>query len=107
MAENGSFHLKGAVLGGCNCDWGCPCNFEVPPSKGFCEGEYVWCVEHGHYNGVQLDGLNFGMFFHSPAAIHLGNLTTVAIGDVRATKEQRTALEAMIKGPPHSACSWT
>lgn len=73
MVEKISYHLKGATLGGCSCDWGCPCNFEVPPSRGFCEGEYVWCVEQGHYGDARLDGLCFGMFVHSPAAIHLGD----------------------------------
>ena len=96
MAEKTPYHLKGAVLGGCSCDWGCPCNFEVPPTRGFCEGEYIWCVEQGHYGGARLDGLCFGMFFYSPAAIHLGNLTTVAIVGEQANVQQREAIETMI-----------
>ena len=96
MADTRAYHLKGAVLGGCSCDWGCPCNFEAPPSRGYCEGEYIWCVEQGLYGNVPLDGLHFGLFLHSPAAIHLGNLTTVAIVDERATAQQRQAIEAML-----------
>ena len=57
----------------------------------------TYCIEYGHYHGIQLDDLNFGMFFSSPTAIHSCNLTTVGIGDVRANEEQRTVLEAMIK----------
>ena len=41
MAEKTSYHLKGMLLAACNCDWGCPCNFEAPPTKGFCEGGYL------------------------------------------------------------------
>src|SRR5262252_6759515 len=35
MAEKTPYHLKGVLLGACNCDWGCPCNFEAPPTYGF------------------------------------------------------------------------
>ena len=96
MIQQPTYHLKGAVLGGCNCEWGCPCNFEMPLSQGFGEGEYVGSLEQGKYEGVRLDGLNFGMFGHSPAAIHLGNLTTAVIVDVRANPEQKAALASML-----------
>jgi len=36
------------------------------------------------------------MFFHSPAAIHLGNLTTATIVDERASASQRAAIEKII-----------
>lgn len=96
MADTRAYHLNGAVLGGCSCEWGCPCNFEAPPSRGSCEGEYIWCVEQGLYGHVPLDGLHFGLFLHAPAALHLGHLTTVAIVDERATVQQRQAIEAML-----------
>jgi hypothetical protein len=98
MADKVSYRLKGAVLGGCNCDWGCLCNFEVAPSYGVCEGEYIWCIEQGHYADTKLDGLNFGMFLHSPAAIYLGNLTMAAVVDERASAPQRAAMEKIISG---------
>ena len=66
------------------------------PARVFCEGEYVWCLDQGEYEGVQLDGLNFGMFCHSPAAIHLGNLTTAVIVDVRANPEQKVVLKSKL-----------
>ncbi len=98
MAELEKYSLKGSVVGGCNCNWGCPCNFEVAPSKGFCEGEYVWCIEEGKIGDVSVGGLNLGMFFHSPAAIHLGNLTIATFIDEKATHQQREALQALIAG---------
>ena len=39
--------MKGVILGECNCDWGCPCNFDVAPTYGHCDGVYVWAVEEG------------------------------------------------------------
>ena len=34
--------MTGSLVGPCNCDWGCPCNFMAPPSYGNCEGVYVY-----------------------------------------------------------------
>jgi hypothetical protein len=96
MAEQSSYSLKGVFVAGCSCDWGCPCNFEAPPTQGFCEGGGIWQVEQGHYRNVPLDGLRFGMFAHSPAALHLGNVTMLALVDDRADARQREALAAML-----------
>jgi len=100
MAEKISYYLKGAFVAGCSCDWGCPCNFEAPPTKGFCEGGGIWHVEQGHYGGVRLDGLRFGGFAHSPAALHLGNVTLLVLVDDRADARQREAIEALFHTTP-------
>ncbi|PYJ62761.1 MAG: hypothetical protein DME24_02765 [Verrucomicrobia bacterium] len=81
MTKKLSYHLKGVLLGACNCDWGCPCNFEVAPSYGFCEGGYVWHVQKGRCDGVSLAGLIFGWFGHAPGPIHLGNITSLLCVD--------------------------
>ncbi len=36
MAEK--WRIRGSIIGSCNCDWGCPCNFDARPSQGRCEG---------------------------------------------------------------------
>ncbi|MDE0719654.1 MAG: DUF1326 domain-containing protein [Dehalococcoidia bacterium] len=97
MTTYGNYHLKGHLLGACNCDWGCPCNFEQAPNYGSCEGVYLWQVDEGHYNGVDLLGiiLSEGSIF--PAAIHLGNGTSVYLIDERASEDQRPAIENMIQ----------
>jgi len=100
MAEKVPCYLKGVFVAGCSCDWGCPCNFEAPPTKGFCEGGGIWHIEHGHYGGVQLDGLRLGGFAHSPAALHLGNVTLLVLVDERADAQQRAAIEAMFPTTP-------
>jgi len=96
MANNIPYHLNGVLLGSCSCEWGCPCNFEMPPSRGFCEGGYLWHIEAGIYGQTRLDGLNCAVFAHSPRAIHLGNLTALYLVDDRATPPQRQALEEML-----------
>jgi hypothetical protein len=96
MAEQISYYLKGVYMAGCSCDWGCPCNFEAPPSRGFCEGGGVWHIEQGHYGKVPLDGLIIGGFGRSPAALHLGNLTFLFLVSDQADLPQRQAIEAMV-----------
>ena len=54
MAE--SWTLSGTVLISCNCDYGCPCNFNALPTAGKCEGEWTWHVEEGAYDGNRLGG---------------------------------------------------
>ncbi len=53
------WRLSGSLLGECNCDWGCPCSFDAPPTNGGCEGVYTWIVDKGVYGNVKLDGLVF------------------------------------------------
>ena len=97
MAEHKSYFLKGTLLGACNCDWGCPCNFEAPPTPGWCEGVYVWHLERGHYAGVTLDGSTFAMGSRYPGAVHEGNGTTVFMIDERVPVERRGVIESMIQ----------
>jgi hypothetical protein len=95
-----SWTMKGATFGPCNCDWGCPCNFDAPPTYGHCDGIYVWAVSEGRYGDVSLEGLNFAWAGHSPAAIHEGNLTAVVLVDEQAAPAQRDALAALWTGGP-------
>lgn len=90
-----SWTMKGAIFGSCNCDWGCPCNFDVAPSYGHCDGVYMFTVREGRYGDVPLDGLHFAWAGHSPGPLHEGNVTAALIVDERATPEQREALTAL------------
>lgn len=97
MTQSENYHLKGRLLGACNCAWGCACSFEEPPSFGTCEGVYLWQVDSGHYDGVELDGLVISEVSKFPEAIHLGNGTSVYLVDERATEDQRQAIESMVR----------
>lgn len=55
------WRLSGFLLGECNCDWGCPCSFDAPPTHGGCHGVYTWVVDKGTYGDVKLDGLAFAL----------------------------------------------
>ena len=37
VANATKWTIKGRVLVACNCDWGCPCQFEGDPTHGHCQ----------------------------------------------------------------------
>lgn len=102
--------LKGQVVIACNCDYGCPCNFNARPTKGKCEGGWTWHVEEGNYDGVALDGLNFSVYVDWPRAIHDGDGEAVILVDERADDAQREAIATLVGGGvggPWGVLGWT
>src|ERR1700674_5015013 len=97
--------MRGTLLGACSCDWGCPCSFDAPPTRGFCEGTYVWHIEDGNFGDVSLNGLTWAWCGKSPAALHLGNVTGLTVVDAKADSRQRAALEIIAEGK--SGGPWT
>jgi hypothetical protein len=66
------WQLRGIAFIACNCNWGCPCNFNALPTTGHCEGGWTWHIETGSVDDVPLDGLNFSVLVKWPGAIHEG-----------------------------------
>ena len=93
-----SWHLKGEEVGGCNCAWGCPCQFNAIPTQRRCEGFATIRVSSGHFGNVRLDDCRFAMAFSFPAAVHEGNGTIQVILDDRLTTEQRDAVLLITSG---------
>lgn len=92
MTEKVKWELEADYLQGCNCDYGCPCEYEAPPTQGFCEAISVWRINHGHYGDVSLDGLGVSVALHSPGPLHKGNITVAPFVDVKANERQREGL---------------
>jgi hypothetical protein len=90
--------MKGIMFGSCNCDWGCPCNFQAAPTHGFCDGFYCTYVEEGRFGDVVLDQVKFLWGGHAPGPIHEGEGTSMLILDEMTTAEQRDAIEALWRG---------
>lgn len=102
--------LQGNVLIACNCDWGCPCNFNALPSKGHCEGGWTWHVDRGAVDGLAVDGLAFSVYCKWPGAIHHGHGEAVIFIDDRASDPQRDAISALVTGKfggPWGTLAWT
>lgn len=101
MSENGAipnWHVRGHVILACNCDYGCPCNFNGLPTTGKCEGNWNWHIEEGRYGDVDLTGLNLTVAVNWPAAIHEGDGDALVVIDAAADEQQRAALEALVSG---------
>ena len=92
------WHLTGTAFIACNCEYGCPCNFNAMPSHGFCEGGWTWHIDGGSVDDVALAGLNFSVFVKWPGAIHEGNGEGLILVDERATEAQRDAIAALVSG---------
>ncbi len=82
----------------CSCDYGCPCEFEAPPTQGFCEGVGAYRINQGSYGSVPLDGLGLGLYVRFPEAMHLGNGSLGLFIDERADALQREALVQIASG---------
>lgn len=90
--------LEADFLQACNCDYGCPCEFSAPPTRGFCEGTGAWKIIKGSFGDVKLDGLAMGFAAHWPKAIHEGNGTLALFLDERSNPKQREALLTICSG---------
>ena len=92
------WRLSGEWIKNCNCAFGCPCDFNAPPTKGYCKGFLGMHILDGHFGDVRLDGLSFFVVVDFPGALHEGNGTVQAIIDERATPAQREALFGILSG---------
>ncbi len=101
MTGNGKvppWRMEGSLVGACNCDWGCPCNFQAQPTYGFCDGFYSIVVREGRYGKLSLDGARFLMGGHAPGAIHHGDGTSILVLDEEIMPDQRRAIETLWRG---------
>ncbi|MGH2990777.1 MAG: DUF1326 domain-containing protein [Solirubrobacterales bacterium] len=96
MADTWS--LKGAWFKNCNCDPGCPCDFNQDPTTGQCEGVIAMRIDEGHFGDVSLDGLKFCGAAWWPGRIDEGDGHIVPIVDESADEAQRNALLTILSG---------
>jgi hypothetical protein len=97
-ASQTKWSIEADFLQACNCDYGCPCEFSAPPTRGFCEGTGAWQIVKGRFGDMTLDGLALGFAAHWPKAIHEGNGTLALFIDERASAPQREALLTICSG---------
>src|SRR5207253_921069 len=90
--------MKGTLVIACNCDFGCPCNFNGRPTTGKCEGGWTWHIERGSYGDVPLDGLSLSVLCDWPGAIHEGSGRAAIFLDERADERQQAALSGLARG---------
>ena len=82
--------IKGPKIASCNCNYGCPCEFNAPPTHDVCEGLEAMEIEEGYFGDVRLDGLRFAASYRWPGPVHEGG--------GRATEAQVEALFKILGG---------
>jgi hypothetical protein len=95
MAE---WYIEGLWMKNCNCDPGCPCDFNQRPTQDFCEGMVAMHITKGHFDDVDLSGVTWAGTVHWPGAMHEGNGEMQPIIDSSATEEQINALAGALSG---------
>ena len=92
------WEMQGLEITTCNCDYGCPCQFNALPTRGNCRATVAMRVDRGHFGDVKLDGTLWAGLFAWPKAIHEGNGEAAVIIDERASEAQRGALLTILSG---------
>lgn len=90
--------MQGTQVSHCNCNIGCPCQFNALPSHGNCRAYMFMQIDKGHYGKTKLDGVRWGGMFMWPGPIHEGNGAAMVVVDQSATPEQKAAIEAVASG---------
>ena len=94
-----SWKVHAYFLDACNCDWGCPCQFNANPTHGNCEGIAGYHIITGSYGtDVKLDGLNMALIASWPGPLHEGRGKASYYIDNRADERQFEALSNIITG---------
>jgi hypothetical protein len=99
------WHYRADMIAACNCDWGCPCNFNARPTHGHCTGAYGAHITAGFCGDTKLDGLRYAWSGKWPGAIHEGSGTAKVWIDEAATEPQLRALDEILQGR-HGGPPW-
>ena len=92
------WEIKATEFVNCNCSYGCPCQFNAPPTHGYCEAAGAYRIDEGHFGDVKLDGLKMAAVFQWPGAIHQGRGKCQPFVDERADDRQREAILKIMSG---------
>ncbi|MCH9699531.1 MAG: DUF1326 domain-containing protein [Gammaproteobacteria bacterium] len=92
------WEIRTIEFANCNCAYGCPCQFNAPPTYGNCEAVVCNEVKTGHYGDISLDGIRFGGVFSWPGPIHEGGGRGQPFIDESASDAQREAILKIMSG---------
>src|SRR5215469_16154345 len=99
------WRIAGEEFASCNCNLGCPCQFNASSTTGRCEAFVTCLLTDGYFANTRLDGVVFSRIYWWPRAIHEGDGVRRMIIDQQATQEQRDALIAIESGQ-HDGLIW-
>src|SRR4051794_21335540 len=98
--KKSTWQIAGEEAGGCNCAWGCPCQFNALPTHGRCEafvgGQVRECFFGSHRPGV----VKFDHRSRRPAPTHEDNGHIKMIIDDQKTQDQHRKSTRLIASRP-------
>jgi hypothetical protein len=62
--------IKGPKIASCNCAYGCPCEFNAPPTHDVCVGLVAMAIVEGLFGDIRLDGLKLAAAYRWPGPVH-------------------------------------
>jgi len=92
------WRIKGPSLTTCNCDFGCPCQFNSLPTHGDCRAAVAMRIDEGHFGDVSLDGIKWVTLLAWPGPIHEGNGEALIVVDENASEQQRQGALTILSG---------
>lgn len=51
------WEMKAREFNNCNCDFGCPCQFNSLPTNGTYKAVVGFAIDEGHFGDTRIDGL--------------------------------------------------
>jgi len=75
MASGTKWKFEADFWQACNCDYGCPCEFESSAHQRLLPGLGVWRISKVNYGNVHSTGLSLGIRDSHTEALHKGNGT--------------------------------
>ena len=95
---NIDWHIKGKQFGNCNCNYGCPCQFNAPPTDNYCHGIGAFLIDEGFFGDTDLAGVKAVSMMKFPGPIHDGDGEMQIILDSNSTLMQQNAIQSIIYG---------
>lgn len=92
------WRMRGPEIANCNCDWGCPCQFNALPTRGNCRAMTAQRIDEGYFGDTDLSGLAWCGMFAWPGPIHHGGGEAFVVVDERADEAQRNAILTILTG---------
>jgi hypothetical protein len=93
-----NWKMHAYYLDACNCDWGCPCQFNAKPTHNNCEGVGGFHIIDGNYGNIKLDRLNMAWTASFPGPVHEGDGRAAYYIDNSADDIQFDALSEIMTG---------
>lgn len=90
--------MEGQYVKTCNCDPGCPCDFNARPTYGDCTALNAMRIERGRFGDTDLAGCVWGLIASWPGPLHEGNGSIQLFLDSAASERQREGLIAIASG---------